>query len=82
MPEIIGLIVRLLPLFGMCAGYIDKALSRTGRYAGAARGTFVIVDNSVVIRNDNRTVRTFFLAYLTADTAVCTYRSCDLAAVL
>ena len=66
----------------MCAGYIDKALSRTGRYAGAARGTFVIVDNSVVIRNDDRTVRTFFLTYLTADTAVCTYRSCDLAAVL
>lgn len=82
MPEIIGLIVRLLRLIGMCAGYIDKALSRTGRYAGAARGTFVIVDNSVVIRNDNSTVRTFFLAYLTADTAVCTYRSCDLAAVL
>ena len=66
MPEIIGLIVRLLRLFGMCAGYIDKALSRTGRYADAARGTFVIVDNSVVIRNDDRTVRTFFLAYLTA----------------
>ncbi len=82
MPEIIGLIVRLLRLFGMCAGYIDKALSRTARYAGTARGTFVIVDNSVVIRNDNSTVRTFFLAYLTADTAVCTYRSCDLAAVL
>lgn len=82
MPEIIGLIVRLLRLIGMCAGYIDKALSRTGRYAGTARGTFVIVDNSVVIRNDNSTVRTFFLAYLTADTAVCTYRSCDLAAVL
>lgn len=82
MPEIIGLIVRLLRLFGMCAGYIDKALSRTGGYASAARGTFVIVDNSVVIRNDNSTVRTFFLAYLTADTAVCTYRSCDLAAVL
>ena len=82
MPEIIGLIVRLLLLFGMCAGYIDKAISRTGRYAGTARGTFVIVDNSVVIRNDNSTVRTFFLTYLTADTAVCTYRSCDLAAVL
>ena len=59
-----------------------KALSGAGVNAGAAGGTFVIVDNSVVIRNDNRTVRTFFLAYLTADTAVCTYRSCDLAAVL
>ena len=82
MPEINGLFVRLLRLIGMCAGYIDKALSRTDRYAGAARGTFVIVDNSVVIRNDNRTVRTLFLAYLTADTTIGTYRSCDLAAVL
>ena len=59
-----------------------KALSGAGVNAGAAGGTFVIVDNSVVIRNDNRTVRTFFLAYLTADTAVCANGSCDLAAIL
>ena len=69
MPEIIGLIVRLLRLFGMCAGYIDKALSRTGRYAGAARGTFVIVDNCMIVYDMYCAFRTRSFAFAAGDTS-------------
>ena len=59
-----------------------KTLSGTGVNTGAARGTFAVIDNCVIVRYHHCARGTLLLAYLTADTAVCANGSCDLAAVL
>ena len=45
----------------------------TSFHAGSAVCTFAVINGRMEIINDNRFVRTFLLAYLTAYTAVFTY---------
>ena len=58
-----------------------NCLCRTGFHTSTAVGTLIIVDRSVEVIYSYSPVRTFLLAYLTADTAVFAGKFCSLAVI-
>ena len=72
-----------LRLFILLCFYITAVddLYRTSFHTGSTICTLVVINGGVEVINDYRFVRTFFLAYLAANTAVFTYKLCGLSVI-